>query len=222
MQRASPNDLDRVFKALGHVTRRRILQLLAQSPRYPYEISKLLDLNRRVVLKHLEALEEAGLVEHETGESDLGPDRTYYRLSVSFGLSTTILPNSFMIRVTRARPETTEPAARAVRPRADVRAVKALLTELSRINERIARLDEERVRLAEVRGQIIRQIEAIMRACDWDDESCMRVRSLIDPARVELGADPVTGLDAWSETVREVLRLFEEFFKTGEMRSRRM
>ena len=70
MATENPANIDKVFKALGHVTRRRILQLLAQHPRYPYELSKLLDLNRRVVLKHLDALQEAGLVERETGESE--------------------------------------------------------------------------------------------------------------------------------------------------------
>ncbi len=212
MQRQEPTDLDRVFKALGHVTRRRILQLLAQGPRYPYELSKLLNLNRRVVLKHLEMLEEAGLIEHETGSSDVGPDRTYYRLSVSFGLSTTILPNSFLIRVTRPPSSRERQGEVTVDARPDVRAVKALLRELEQVDRRIEELDRERVRLAEVRGEIIRRIEAVMRACRWDAESCMRVRSLIDPARVELEPSARGALSSWSQTVREVLRLFEDFF----------
>ncbi len=48
--REEQDDLDKVFKALGHITRRRILRLLAQNPRYPYEISKMLGLTSRVIL----------------------------------------------------------------------------------------------------------------------------------------------------------------------------
>ncbi len=211
MERLSATDLDRVFKALGHVTRRRILQLLAQSPRYPYELSKILGLNRRVVLKHLEALEEAGLVDHEVGSSELGPDRTYYRLRVSFGLSTTILPNSFLIRVTR--PTHSKTVKMDAAPRADVKAVKTLLVKLEEVNRRIEEIDNERVRLAQIRGQIIQNIEEIMRRCEWDEESCARVRSLIDPSRVEMEQTARTTVESWNSIIREVLRLFEEFFE---------
>ncbi|MHA1771735.1 MAG: ArsR/SmtB family transcription factor [Candidatus Thorarchaeota archaeon] len=210
MERLSATDLDRVFKALGHVTRRRILQLLSQSPRYPYELSKILNVNRRVILKHLEALEDAGLVEHESGSSELGPDRTYYRLSVSFGLSTTILPNSFLVRVTRPSRSSLKEAP--PQTRADVQAVRNLLGELNKVNQRLEEIDRERVRLAQLRGQIIHQIEEIMQRCDWDEESCARVRSLIDPSRVEMEQAAFTSVDSWNKIMREVLRLFEEFF----------
>ncbi|MHA1480518.1 MAG: ArsR/SmtB family transcription factor, partial [Candidatus Thorarchaeota archaeon] len=65
--REEQDDLDKVFKALGHITRRRILRLLAQNPRYPYEISKMLGLTSRVILKHLEALQQVGFVVKEPG-----------------------------------------------------------------------------------------------------------------------------------------------------------
>ncbi len=213
MERLSATDLDKVFKALGHVTRRRILQLLAQSPRYPYELSKILDVNRRVILKHLEALEEAGLVEREVGSSELGPDRTYYRLSVSFGLSTTILPNSFLVRVTRPSRTSTQDIPAKVR--ADVQAIKTLLSKLDEVNRKLEKLDSERVQLAQIRGQVIQQIEEIMEKCSWDESSRARVRSLIDPSRVEMEPTVHRTVEAWNSVMREVLRLFEEFFDSG-------
>ncbi|MDF1540436.1 MAG: helix-turn-helix domain-containing protein, partial [Candidatus Thorarchaeota archaeon] len=81
-----PDNLDRMFKALGHSTRRRILRLLAQKPRYPYELSKILGFTSRVVIKHLEVLQNVDIVTREAGESDLGPERTYYKLNSGFGL----------------------------------------------------------------------------------------------------------------------------------------
>ncbi|MHA1576657.1 MAG: ArsR/SmtB family transcription factor [Candidatus Thorarchaeota archaeon] len=182
--REEQDDLDKVFKALGHITRRRILRLLAQNPRYPYEISKMLGLTSRVILKHLEALQHVGFVIKERGESTQGPDRTYYRLNASFGLSTTILPNSFVIRVTQQGQK-----QRIAIPQGfivpevsqDVKAVRILLKELGKINNRLVVLDEERLRFANLRGQIIHKIEDIMTECAWDPSSCQRVRKLINP-----------------------------------------
>ncbi|MGY5862416.1 MAG: helix-turn-helix domain-containing protein [Candidatus Thorarchaeota archaeon] len=215
MTRTDPDDLDKVFKALGHITRRRILRLLAQNPRYPYELGKLLDLNRRLVLKHLDALQDAALVEREVGDSDVGPERTYYRLKANFGLSTTILPNAFVMRVThKQHPAEIATQSRSISrdPDSDVKAVRRLLRELDKTHKQLGAIDEERMRLASVRAQIIRHIEGIMNECKWDQESCQRVRSLIDPVRMVVPAEMMGGKDLWSESIREALSMFEKMF----------
>jgi predicted transcriptional regulator len=216
MSQESPDDLDRVFKALGNETRRRILQLLAQGERYPYELSKVLGLTPRGVFKHLEALQEAGLVERQHGESEVGPDRVYYRLNVRFGLSTTILPGSFAVRLTSH----VRPGRRFIVPqgfiipeaRPDVTAVKNLLRELGKVNKQLDNLDLERMRFASLRSQIIRQIEIIMKHAKWDEESCQKVRSLIDPIRQKVDDSSEERDDAWTSTVQEALKLFESLF----------
>lgn len=54
---------DRVFRALGHATRRRMLDLLRQSPRTTGELCKhFADLDRCTVMQHLGVLERADLV----------------------------------------------------------------------------------------------------------------------------------------------------------------
>jgi DNA-binding transcriptional ArsR family regulator len=54
---------DRVFRALGHATRRRILDLLRQSPRTTGELCAAFpDLDRCTVMQHLGVLERADLV----------------------------------------------------------------------------------------------------------------------------------------------------------------
>ncbi|MGH8198123.1 MAG: ArsR/SmtB family transcription factor [Steroidobacteraceae bacterium] len=54
---------DRVFRALGHATRRRMLDLLRQSPRTTGELCGLFgDLDRCTVMQHLGVLERAELV----------------------------------------------------------------------------------------------------------------------------------------------------------------
>ena len=54
---------DRVFRALGHATRRRILDLLRQAPRTTGELCALFgDLDRCTVMQHLAVLERAELL----------------------------------------------------------------------------------------------------------------------------------------------------------------
>jgi predicted transcriptional regulator len=223
MSQEGPSDLDKVFKALGNETRRRILRLLSQGERYPYELSKLLGLTPRGVFKHLEALQDAGLVEREHGESEVGPDRVYYRLNVRFGLSTTILPDAFVVRLTSHGAA----GRRLLRPqgfiipeaRPDVTAVRKLLRELGKVNRQLEHLEEERMRFASLRSQIIRRIEAIMEYARWDEATCQKVRTMIDPIRQEMDESVEEREDAWTSTVKEALKLFESMLASHSQSS---
>jgi len=218
MSEEGPNDLDKLFRALSSDTRRRILQLLAQGERYPYELSKTLGLTPPGVFKHLEALLEAGLVEREHVESDLGPDRVYYRLNARFGLSTTILPNAFVVRLIRRSSGGVVVPQGFIIPEArpDVAAVRRLLNELGKVNKRLEDLDEERMRVASVRGQIINQIESIMSKCSWDEKSCQEVRGLLDPIKLSATTIDDSHPDAWASTVKQAIKLFEKLFSSSE------
>jgi len=220
MSQEGPSELDRMFRALSSDTRRRILRLLSQGQRYPYELSKTLGLTPRGVFKHLEALQEAGLVERQAGESDLGPDRVYYRLNARFGLSTTILPDAFVVRlITRSSSGTIVPKQFVIpEARQDVAAVRRLLNELGKVNKRLADLDDERMRFASARAQIIRQIEAVMSQCSWSEESCQEVRALLDPVRQTATTIDEDQPDVWASTVKQALTLFEKLFESHDIR----
>jgi DNA-binding transcriptional ArsR family regulator len=57
------DDLDRVFRALAHGTRRAILDLLKDHPRTTGELcAAFADLDRCTTMQHLGVLERAGLV----------------------------------------------------------------------------------------------------------------------------------------------------------------
>ncbi|MEM2141711.1 MAG: helix-turn-helix domain-containing protein [Candidatus Thorarchaeota archaeon] len=203
--------LDKVFKALGHATRRRILQLIAQNPRYAYELSKVLDLNRRVVLKHLEALEEAGLIQQHPGSSDVGPDRRYYGLSVSFGLSTTILPNAFFVGFTRADTiRLGDEDAVSVRDRIGIENIRMLLSRLERVDLRLKDLEDERMRLTALRGRLVAQIERTMHECSLDRQVCQQIRSLIEPIEdINLLGDSREPI----ESIRQAISLIDEIIR---------
>ena len=62
------DNIDSLLEVLGNDTRRRILQLLADEPRYFIQLSKDLGVSQQAVLKHLELLEKNGFVSSFEGE----------------------------------------------------------------------------------------------------------------------------------------------------------
>lgn len=55
-------DVDRVFVALADPTRRRVLELLGNSPTTASALSRELPVTRQGILKHLGVLRDSGLV----------------------------------------------------------------------------------------------------------------------------------------------------------------
>jgi hypothetical protein len=135
-------------------------------------------------------------------------------LNARFGLSTTILPDVFTIRFTRREGSLLVPKGFIIpEARPDVTAVKKLLRELGKVNKRLEDIDEERLRFASLRGKIINKIEEIMENANWDEASCQKVRSLINPLRHQI--DPKEDVhEIWAETMKETIRLFESLFQS--------
>ncbi|MHB1908058.1 MAG: ArsR/SmtB family transcription factor [Nitrososphaerales archaeon] len=78
------NNVDVLLDVLGNDTRRRILQLLADEPRYFIQLSKDLGVSQQAVLKHLELLERHGFVKSYEEESAFAaPKRKYFELDLS-------------------------------------------------------------------------------------------------------------------------------------------
>jgi hypothetical protein len=87
--------------------------------------------------------------------------------------------------------------------------VRSLLTELERVNRRLEELDRDRMGLVSSRGQLINQIETMMRESDWAQSDFERVRALLDPVGSELWEDESDDIQLWSRTVKEILSVFE-------------
>ncbi len=91
-------DPDIILDILGNDTRRRILSILSQEPMYFNQLAREIDIGQQAVLRHLQALEESGLVETYTEKSNLGaPDRKYYRLNNSFILTISLSEDDFTV-----------------------------------------------------------------------------------------------------------------------------
>lgn len=91
-------DADTILDILGNDTRRKILAVLSQEPMYFNQLAKEIDIGQQAVLRHLQALEDGGLIETYAEKSDLGaPDRKYYRLNTSFILTISLSEDDFTV-----------------------------------------------------------------------------------------------------------------------------
>ena len=90
---------DLILDILGNSTRRRILLLLAKEPLYFNQLSKIIAIGQQSILRHMKILEDSGLIDTYTQESNLGaPDRKYYRLASNFSMSMAFSKDGFSIR----------------------------------------------------------------------------------------------------------------------------
>ena len=91
-------DSNLILDILGNDTRRKILGILSQEPMYFNQLAKEIEVGQQAILRHLQALEDNGLIETYAEESDLGaPDRKYYRLSTSFILTISLSEDDFTV-----------------------------------------------------------------------------------------------------------------------------
>ena len=92
-------DSDIILNILGNDTRRKILAVLSDEPMYFNQLAKEIGVGQQAMLRHLQALEESGLVEAYAEKSKLGaPDRKYYRLSDSFILTISLSEDHFAMK----------------------------------------------------------------------------------------------------------------------------
>ncbi|HEX6294805.1 MAG TPA: helix-turn-helix domain-containing protein [Nitrososphaeraceae archaeon] len=90
---------DLILDILGNSTRRRILLLLAKEPLYFNQLSKIIAIGQQSILRHMKILEDSGLIETYTQESNLGaPDRKYYKLASNFSMNMAFSRDGFSIR----------------------------------------------------------------------------------------------------------------------------
>lgn len=99
MKTISENELDAVLMAFWNPTRRRIIKRLSQEPSYPSQLSRELGIGQALVAKHLEAMEDVGVVKSSLKESPYGPKRRQYLLSRSVSVTVDFAPHFFNAQV---------------------------------------------------------------------------------------------------------------------------
>lgn len=74
------DDYTRLFDALSHPTRIKIVGVLAEGRRYVSELAKTVNMSRPLLYIHLKKLEEANLVTGSYEISDLGKTMKFFEL----------------------------------------------------------------------------------------------------------------------------------------------
>jgi len=87
-----------ILDILGNRTRRKILVLLAQRPRFVSELSEISGIQRKAIIEHLNLLEECGLVRSITKRVEKGRPRKYYEINSELFLKVVLTRNSLTIK----------------------------------------------------------------------------------------------------------------------------
>ncbi|MHA1298899.1 MAG: ArsR/SmtB family transcription factor [Candidatus Helarchaeota archaeon] len=91
---------DILLKILGNKTRRSMLELLSERPRFLSDISKELEIGQQAILRHIDEFVKAGILEktEDTSSEDdrkIGRRPIYYRIAESKRIIIDITPERF-------------------------------------------------------------------------------------------------------------------------------
>ncbi|MGD2073099.1 MAG: helix-turn-helix domain-containing protein [Candidatus Thorarchaeota archaeon] len=84
---------------LGNETRRMILELLAEKPRYTTEIASLLSIGQKAINDHLRILSDSGVIEPYVQKQSRGSPRKYFKVNEKFRLEFTLTPGYFEVYI---------------------------------------------------------------------------------------------------------------------------
>ena len=153
-------DEDVLLDILGNRTRRRILILLAERPRFVSELSEITGIQRKAIIEHLNLLENYGIVRSITKRLEKGRPRKYYEINRTLFVKIALTRDSLTIRRISGEKVT---------------------EEIEKLEEEIERLEsegEEDIRLAA--SYIVSKIERRIREIE---EEWVKFHELLERAR---------------------------------------
>jgi ArsR family transcriptional regulator len=164
-------ELNSILSMVENPVRREIIKRLSQEPGYPLQLSKELGIGQQLVAKHLDALEEAGIVASTIEKSPSGPSRKEYALKKSISLSLSFAPNLFTTQLldlglNDMEEHVTSKQTVALASRID-KIVRSSINDQSRINSmgkvisdvdnHLAEIEEERAVLLFIRNLAMKE-----------------------------------------------------------------
>lgn len=87
-------DLEAVLDVIGCKTRRDILALLTEEPRFVSQLSQQLNVGQKAIIGHLKAMEELGLINPSFQKIERGRPRKYYEISQDIEIKIFIKPDN--------------------------------------------------------------------------------------------------------------------------------
>ncbi len=167
-------EIGELLDLLGNDTRRRILESLANEPKYFIQLSKEIGVSQQAVLKHLFLLEKFGLIESFKAKSNLAaPDRKYFQLNRSVYLSIGITGNSMEIKMenikgpNKVKPKnrmTTEIKGKYIQRDKEITDIlKNTKLNLELIEQRMEEIENEKIGLLKDKQKILQIAHQVIR-----------------------------------------------------------
>ena len=183
MTPSEENALDSVLITIENPVRRKIIRKLSMEPSYQLRISKELGFSQQLVAKHLDSMEDAGMVSSEMENSPHGPKRREYLLNRSVSLTIDLAPNLFRTRVFAFEPlpedETASSSSEMYRALSEViqrpdenRKLRPLGALINEIDKRLGGLEDEREVLLYLRHLAMREVGRATAgmSISWDEK----------------------------------------------------
>src|SRR5918993_5553864 len=164
----SEGNFNPILDIIGNNTRRKILSTLSREPMYFNQLAKEIGIGQQAILRHVNALEDIGLIESYAVKSNLGaPNRKYYRLNSSFSLTISISQDSFSIenhKIEQYRHKESDKFYREydlVTQGDDGETLKGLQANLANIDKEITNLDSRLNDLRALKQLIVHRLHKI-------------------------------------------------------------
>ncbi len=177
--------LDSILLAVENPVRRKILRKLSKMPSYQLQMSKELGFSQQLVAKHLDAMEDSGLVSSLMEESPHGPRRKEYLLNKSVSLSIDFAPNLFRARVFSFDAPETDPSgdpndlfrslAEVMQRPAESGRMRPLGSLISEIDKRLGNIEDERSVLLHLRHMAMKEVARAISGMPmtWDEKKAL-------------------------------------------------
>lgn len=165
------NDVDRMLAVINNPTRRRIMEALVREPHYPLQLARELRVSQPAIIKHLNMLEESGLVSSYSESSKRGPERKQYVTTSEFTLVVDMRDGMFSARL--VRPE--DRVRKEVRKERKFNDVMEARNLVALIDDELEELERRRSEIVDRRRSVIATAGSIMGL----EEEHYRARSLL-------------------------------------------
>ncbi len=213
--------IDSVLLTVENPVRRKIIRQLSKEPSYQLRISKDLGFSQQLVAKHLDAMEDSGVVSSQMEASPHGPKRKEYLLNKSISLTIDFAPNLFRARVVEFDPlpeleaqgssgEVLRTLAEVMRKPEENRKLMPLTSLVREIDRKLASLEDERSVLLYLRHLAMKEVSRAIGGQStggWDDRGAFN--QLVDGNEKSL-RETFRGLNLGDAWVRAVLAELEK------------
>jgi predicted transcriptional regulator len=212
--------IDSVLLTVENPVRRKIIKQLSKEPSYQLRISKELGFSQQLVAKHLESMEDSGVVSSQMEASPHGPKRKEYLLNRSISLTIDFAPNLFKARVMEfdPLPELDLPGASGdvfrmlaevmQRPEENAK-LKPLGSLIKEIDSKLTRIEDEKSVLLYLRHLAMKEVSRAVGGHSDGGWDAKVINQLVDENEKNL-RETFSGLRMSQEWVRAILAELEQ------------